>query len=64
MAHIHNYYVKTFVVDSDGNVSGEVVIQAGEVGPFSANLQCILEQSSEALSMLVEGSVQVQRSFC
>ena len=56
------YYSNHCIIDSDGSVTGEVVIQAAEVGPFSANLQCLLEQSSEALSMLVQGSVQVMRT--
>lgn len=54
---------KTYPTDSDGGVCSEIVIRADKVGPFSANLQCLLEQSSESLSMLVQGSVQVQSSY-
>lgn len=40
-------------------VSGEVVIEAGRAGPFSTTLHCHLEQSTETLSVLVKGRVQV-----
>ena len=40
-------------------IGSEVVIEAGRAGPFSTTLQCHLEQSTEALSMLVQGHVQV-----
>ena len=41
------------------SVDSEVVIEAGRAGPFSTTLQCHLEQSAEAISMLVQGHVQV-----
>jgi hypothetical protein len=41
------------------SIDSEVVIEAGRAGPFSTTLQCRLEQSTEAISMLVQGHVQV-----
>ena len=49
--HVHSGYNEC--------VGSEVLIEAGRAGPFSTSLHCHLEQSTQALSILLQGNVQV-----
>ena len=60
-AAIYKVVILPYSISSGYNesIDSEVVIEAGRAGPFSTTLQCHLERSTEAISMLIQGHVQV-----